>query len=425
MSDPTNISVIPPPLGTKSNFINPVDQLTAIYVTSGIVLALPAIGIAARLFVKLVVVPGSHRTEDYLSYFAFASFVSYVAVILHLSGMGLTHHLYDISVAQISGILYWVNIVYCLYSIPTAAAKLSVLFQLRSIFTTGNRNAVYWVIMVSIVVNFIFYTGLFFSYVFQCWPREKIWHGDTVAGKCTDAIQVNLSSGILNIVSDIEALLIPTWAIWHLSLPLKRKLAALSVFGVSSIAIGVGIGGMYIRVTLLTNIDQTWWLTKLALLVTAEISIVIFVGCMPSFSRLYHYVRGTGPSNQTTTKSKSGLVTFGSSENKAKSGKGGKGGNLSNTMARYMGTRGTGMTTLGSQGGFDNEDTLELRTYVTSTANAGGAVTPATDAQMDDLENGGQAAVSNPSGAPNHIWKTSQVGQTYSRLSDDEWSRRV
>lgn len=32
-------------------------------------------------------------------------------------------------------------------------------------------------------------------------------------------------------------------------------------------AIAIGIGGMYIRVVLLTNVDQTWWLTKLALLV--------------------------------------------------------------------------------------------------------------------------------------------------------------
>ncbi|KAF2438379.1 hypothetical protein P171DRAFT_467114 [Karstenula rhodostoma CBS 690.94] len=422
MTDPTTTPVIDPPNGTESNFIDPVDQLTAVYVTSGIVLALATIGIAARLFVKLVVVPGSHLIEDYLSYFAYASFVSYCAVILHLTGMGLTHHMYDVSVAQISNLLYWINIVYCMYSIPTAAAKLSVLFQLRSIFTTGRKNAIYWVIVGSIVVNAIFYTGLFFSYVFQCWPREKIWLGDAVAGKCTDAIQVNLSSGVLNIISDVEALLIPTWAIWHLSLSTKRKLAALSVFAVSLIAIAIGIGGMYIRVILLTNIDQTWWLTKLALLVTAEISIVIFVGCMPSFSRLYHHFRGTGPSAKTTTKSaKAGLVTYGSSDKQGKSGKSSK---LSNTMARYMGTGGTGMTTLDTQDGFDNDDTLELREHATSTVNAGCATTPETFTKMDELENGGQRPVSNANGAQNHIWKTSQVRQTYSRLSDDEWKNR-
>jgi hypothetical protein len=142
---------------------------------------------------------------------------------------------------------------------------------------------------------------------------------------------------------------------------------------------------------------------------------------MPSFSRFYHHYRGTGPSAKITTKpSKTGLVTFGSSENKKKSGKGGK---LSNTMARYMGTGGTGMTTLGTQGGFDNDDTLELREHATSTADAGGATTPETFAQMDELENGSQPLASNPNGAQHHILKTSQVRQTYSRLSDNEWNQ--
>lgn len=144
--DLTKSPVIPPPVGKESNFINPDDQLTTVYATAGVVLALATIGIAARLYVRLIVVPGSHKIEDYLSYFAFASFVAYVAVIIHLAGMGLTHHMWDISVTRISNILYWINIVYCMYSVPTAAAKLSVLFQLKSIFTTGTKTAVYWVI---------------------------------------------------------------------------------------------------------------------------------------------------------------------------------------------------------------------------------------------------------------------------------------
>ncbi|KAI1370082.1 hypothetical protein F4677DRAFT_439369 [Hypoxylon crocopeplum] len=412
--DPTNTSVIPPPPGTQSNFINSPNQLPAVYVTSALVLALPAIGISARLFVRVFVVP-SHRIEDYLSYFAFASLVSYVAVILHLSGMGLTRHLYDITLAQIPNILYWTNIVYCIYSVPTAAAKLSVLFQLKSIFTTGTRNVVYWVIMVSIVINIFFYVGLFFSYVFQCWPRDKIWLGDTVAGQCTGAAEVNLSSGILNIISDVEALLIPTWAIWHLSMPVKRKLAALSVFGVSLIGIGIGIGGMYIRVVLLTDIDETWWLTKLALIATSEISIVIFVGCMPFFSRLYHHFRGPRPATKTTTSSKAGVVTFGSSD---KTGRLRKSQKLAHTLAKYVGPRGVGMTTLGSEGGFD-EDEFELRKHVTSTATAGVA-TPATYTPIEDVESGGEAVVSSTNGAQKNIWKTSQVDQSYARRPEDD-----
>ncbi|CAG9981890.1 unnamed protein product [Clonostachys byssicola] len=393
--DPTNTSVISPPPGTSSNFVDPPDQLAAVYVTSALVLVLATVGLSARLFVKLFIIPGN-RVEDWLSYLAYASFVAYVAVIIHLSRMGLTRHMYDITLAQIPSILYWTNIVYCIYSVPTAAAKLSVLFQLKSIFTTGARNSIYWVIVVSIVINIIFYLGLFFSYVFQCWPREKIWLGDTVEGKCTDAIQVNLSSGVLNIISDVEALLIPAWAIWHLSMPIKRKLAAFAVFGVSLIAIGTGIGGMYIRVVLLTNIDQTWWLTKLAMIVTTEISIVMFVGCMPFISRLYHHFRG--PSLHATTaaasSSKGGVLTFGASGGKTGDGK------LSRTVAKYMGSRGAGMTTLGSRGGGNSEDELELRGHVA----------------MEDVERGDRAPSSH------NIYKTSR-GQTYTTRTED-WRGR-
>ncbi|KAK7926937.1 hypothetical protein PG985_003935 [Apiospora marii] len=424
--DSTNTSVIPPPAGQESNFINPPNQLPAVYVTSALVLALPLIGVSARLFVSLFVVPG-HRIEDFLSYFAFASFVSYVAVILHLAGMNLTRHMYDITLAEIPDILYWTNIVYCMYSVPTAAAKLSVLFQLKSIFTVGTRNAVFWVIVVSIVINVIFYAGLFFSYVFQCWPREKIWLGDMVDGRCTDAGQVNLSSGILNIISDVEALAIPTWAIWHLSMPVKRKLAALSIFGVSLLAIGIGIGGLVIRIRVLSDIDQTWWLTQLALIATTEISIVIFVGCMPSFSRLYRRFCGTGSGTENKPPAKAGIVTFGSSEKPSRSGKSGKlSGKLSSTLAKYMGPRGTGVTTLGTS--YEDEDRFELREHVASTATAGVA-TPVTYSQNDDVERGGdQPAVANNlhGGAPQHnnssnnnIWKTSQVGQTYDRRPED------
>jgi hypothetical protein len=145
---------------------------------------------------------------------------------------------------------------------------------------------------------------------------------------------------------------------------------------------------------------------------------------MPSFSRLYHHYRGTGPAAKTTPKifkPRDGLATFGSSENKKKSGKDGNG---TNSMAKYMGTRGTGMTTLGTQGGFE-EETLELRGHSTSTANVDRAATPETFTRMDDMENGGHRSVSGEEAAQNHIWKTSQVRQTYSRLSDPDWNRKA
>ncbi|CAI6101296.1 unnamed protein product [Clonostachys chloroleuca] len=140
---------------------------------------------------------------------------------------------------------------------------------------------------------------------------------------------------------------------------------------------------MYIRMVLLSNIDQTWWLTKLAMIVTTEISIVMFVGCMHFISRLYYQFRGPSLHATTTTtfSSKGGVLTLGGLGGKTGDGK------LSRTVAKYMGSRGGG----GSEG------ELELRRH-------------------EDVERG-DGAQSN-----HNIYKTSR-GQTYTTRTED-WRGR-
>ena len=145
-------------------------------------------------------------------------------------------------------------------------AKLSVLFQIKRIFSTSRKDLVFWVVQVSIILNTIFYFGLFFAYTFQCWPREAIWN-PAVPGRCTDSNSTNLAAGILNLISDVEALLLPAWAIWHLKMPMRRKVAVYAVFGVGTLAVVVGIVGLYYRVVLLTATDFTWIGTRLGMLV--------------------------------------------------------------------------------------------------------------------------------------------------------------
>lgn len=91
-----------------------------------------------------------------------------------------------------------------------------------------------------------------------------------------------------------------------------------------------------------------------------------------------------------------------------------------------MGPLGSGMTTLGSttmqgtQNGFDNEDTLELREHVNYLTQTDVGITPpATYTEMEDYENDSRTVVSKLKSAPEHIWKTSQVSQTYSKLPKD------
>lgn len=219
-----------PPGHLLPNFINPPTLMVPVTATCVLVFILPTVFIIIRIFTKSYLTAG-HHVEDWLSYFAWAGLVTYTSILFYVEDYGFARHQWDLSVRQFRHTLYFLNILYCIYSPTTLAAKLSILFQIKRIFAAGSKNTIYWVTVASIVANVIFYTALFFSYVFECWPRERIWNPD-VPGRCVSAVSSNLVSGILNVVSDLEALFLPAWALWHLRMPIKRKLTAYAVFSI-------------------------------------------------------------------------------------------------------------------------------------------------------------------------------------------------
>lgn len=234
-SSTTTEPALEPPAGQTSNFINPPTLMPAVIATATLVYFFATASVALRLFIKTHV-SRAHHIEDFLSYFAWAGLTTYTSLLLYIENYGLARHMWDVPLVELPHMLYYVNILYCLYSPTTAAAKLSALFQIKRIFAVATRTLVWWVVVVSIVLNSVFYVGLFFSYVFECWPREKIWDvAGAVAGKCINGNSSNLAAGILNLISDTEALLLPLWAIWQLQMPIKRKLYVYGVFGVGSV----------------------------------------------------------------------------------------------------------------------------------------------------------------------------------------------
>ncbi|KAI2625671.1 hypothetical protein GGR54DRAFT_592541 [Hypoxylon sp. NC1633] len=360
-SDPA----LQPPDNVQPNFANPQTLMPAVIATSTVVLVLAFSFVFARAFVKVYIWRG-HHVEDWLSYIALVGLAANTGVLIYLEDYGLARHQWDVTMAQYRHIMYYISIIYCLYGPTTMAAKLSVFFQMKRIFTTGARDLVYWVIIASIAANVVFYTAIFFSYLFQCWPRARIWDPD-VPGYCISSGPSNLAAGVLNLVFDIEALLLPAWAVWHLKMPVKRKLAVYSVFGVGLIACIIGSLGIYLRVQVLLLPDFTWLGSQTLLLVNSEIAMVIVVGCMPSLPRLYHYIFNTSRSsrrdNDDSGFRKKGNDTPPAQGNHYSRRTSSKRRNIiSGSLAKYL-TPGVtaGITTLASRA--SDEEWFELRAF--------------------------------------------------------------
>ncbi|KAF2125656.1 hypothetical protein P153DRAFT_298969 [Dothidotthia symphoricarpi CBS 119687] len=288
MATTNTTPALEPPPGTKSNFIDPPTLMPAIIAGTIVIHLFTAVFILTRISAN--VISKEVRIEDYLSYLAYCGYITYTVTIVHTESLGLARHMWDVPLAGFANMSFWCNVVFICYTASGGLAKTVVFLQLKRFFTTLFRGAVFWVIVGSLIANAGFYLAMFFLYIFTCWPREKIWD-PTVEGHCIDSNKLNLAMGILNFISDAEALLVPTWAIWQLQMDLRQKIGVFAVFGVGVFAVAIAAVGLYYRIVLLQQPDFTWLLTKAGLTCMAELAIVIIVGCCPSVPRVLGYFK--------------------------------------------------------------------------------------------------------------------------------------
>jgi hypothetical protein len=103
---------------------------------------------------------------------------------------------------------------------------MAILLQYLKLFApdrSGNKGMWYgsWVTIVS---TFIAYTMFMFWTLFYCSPRRAMWFKLTPNGKCHDVKTIILSQGAFNMASDIVILLLPTFQLWQLNVPLAKKI---------------------------------------------------------------------------------------------------------------------------------------------------------------------------------------------------------
>ncbi|KAH8594969.1 putative integral membrane protein PTH11 [Bisporella sp. PMI_857] len=257
--NPKEMSAMPPPLGIESNFDNP-PSLHAWTLGVGITcMALMTLAVSIRTYTKAVILRDM-KHEDYVAIFALVGFLAWGGIYIYLSAIGLTRDLWNIRAIDMPHILYLCNVFQVIYPPAMGAAKYFICIQLKRIFCPQGlvRGAVWWALQILIGATFIYYVSCFFTFMFQCVPREKIWNPN-IDGRCIDNQAGVLSAGLINLLLDLGLLIVPIWAIWHLQMPLNRKLGAITIF-----AVGI---------------------------LFAELAGTMVVGCMPMFPRFYEHTR--------------------------------------------------------------------------------------------------------------------------------------
>ncbi len=132
-----------------------------------------------------------------------------------------------------------------MYCIGVLFSKLSILFLFMKVFVPVREGLVYWTNLLLIYLNAAFYIGGAVALICQCIPRAKI-SNPLVPGHCTNVYLSFMLSGVWNVLSDFFILVFPMWAIWHLHMPLKRKLGITIVFAAGALYVILSLLSQYL-----------------------------------------------------------------------------------------------------------------------------------------------------------------------------------
>ena len=123
------------------------------------------------------------------------------------------------------------EIVYCFC---VAITKFSILLLYRRIFRLDSFKK--WLVGVAIFV-FLWAVSTIFAAIFQCMPIRLAWQKDLGHGKCVDLAALVVSTGVLNMLTDIIILIIPMPIVWSLKISNRQKVAVSAIFL---------LGGLYV-----------------------------------------------------------------------------------------------------------------------------------------------------------------------------------
>ncbi|KAL2037557.1 hypothetical protein N7G274_009669 [Stereocaulon virgatum] len=279
-TDPSKVPALAPPPGVHPNFVNPYSLNPAFVATTVLCLLFATLAVTVRLAVNLSGPNKKLRVEDYTSLVSWLGLVWTCLLAVLETRKGLGRHQWDVPIADMKTLLK-LNYFTRVYYAPTIlAAKLTILLQLMRIFVTTKRGLVFRLIQFLIWSNVCFYIGHLLVIIFQCTPVPKAWNA-SIGGHCIAKNVGLLASSTINVLSDVLILILPLWTIWHLKMPIQKKVSVSAAFAAGIFAVFAGIMRLDYSVQMNNATDLTFVRLQHGMWTTAEITTAIICASLP------------------------------------------------------------------------------------------------------------------------------------------------
>ncbi|KAL8749337.1 MAG: hypothetical protein Q9199_007748 [Rusavskia elegans] len=277
------------PPGVHRHMSTQSPEQAGVYVCSVLVAVVPGTLLCLRLYTKIRILRRTDLT-DYLTVVAYLMLIAMLAMGRFCLSAGGGAHQWNITLEQFHHVVFWAWVNEILYSPVISIIKAVILLQYIRIFAPSRTVdpllffASWTLIALIILWNF----ACFWVSIFACSPVEKFWNTLITDGKCLDFALNILLTCLFNIITDILILLLPSRAVWSLQIPLKKKFAIVSLFGIGLIAcIANAMVILYVSRQDGATADISYNVAWMGLWAYAEIGLGIIVICTLSLPKFF------------------------------------------------------------------------------------------------------------------------------------------
>ncbi|KAJ5386696.1 hypothetical protein N7509_009237 [Penicillium cosmopolitanum] len=277
-------------MATESAAIDAQTQGPTILAACWVLVVIPGLIVALRLWCKLGLSRRGFGWDDLLICLAWALQLVYTALNTKAVQMGVVgKHVFAIENPElIPPALKLVYISYVIIIISCVFSKTSFAFTLMRIVTKTWMKALLWVIIIT--MNAVMWLCAI-CYLAQCRPAAALWDASLLAtAKCWPTYvfeTIALVAGAYSGCMDFILALLPWVVLWNLEMK-KREKAGIAL------AMSMGVFAAvtaFIKTSKLVNVSQvqdfTWFCSTLTIWASAETGCTIFAASIPSLRILF------------------------------------------------------------------------------------------------------------------------------------------
>jgi hypothetical protein len=185
---------------------------------------------------------------------------------------GLGKDLWTLEPKEITTMLFYFEIVACLYFLTLTLLKLSLIFFYTKIFPTPGAQRLLWG---TAAFTLVWGAVYIIVAIFQCRPISYFWnHWDGMhEGSCLNINAITSSNAGFSIALDFWSLGIPLWQLRRLKLHWKKKVSVALMFGVGTLVTIVSILRLQALVHFAKSINVSWEFYDVSMWSNIEIGV--------------------------------------------------------------------------------------------------------------------------------------------------------